>query len=166
MKISNILNKKAVNNAFVVDMAMGGSSNTVLHMMAIANEANTDFELKDINEVCKKVSHLAKISPSLQTVHMEDINIAGGVSAVMNEVSKRGNSLELDNPTITGETIGERIKNSQIKDTNIIHTIDNPYSEVGGLAILYGNLAKEGCVIKTAGITGERQFKGKAVCSN
>jgi dihydroxy-acid dehydratase len=134
-------------------------------MLAIAKEAEVDFNLADINEISKNVSHIAKISPSLGTVHMEDINKAGGVNAVMKEVTKRENSvLELDNLTITGETIGERIADAKIVDTNIIHTIDNPYSEVGGLAILYGNLAKEGAVIKTAGITGERVFTGKAVC--
>ena len=164
-KIKNILNEKAVHNAFAVDMAMGGSSNTVLHMLAIANEAGVNFNLADINEMSKKVSHIAKISPSLSTVHMEDINKAGGVSAVMAEISKRGDILELDNLTIEGETIGERIKDAKIEDTNIIHTIDNPYSKVGGLAILYGNLAKDGAVIKSAGvIPSMRKFSGKAVC--
>ncbi len=166
-RIRNILNDKAVHNAFAVDMAMGGSSNTVLHMLAIAREAGVDFNLEDINKMSKKVSHIAKISPSLTTVHMEDINTAGGVSAVMHEISKRGDILELDNLTIEGETIGERIAKSEIKDTNIIHTIDNPYSKVGGLAILYGNLAQEGAVVKTAGIDPEmRTFTGKAVCFN
>jgi len=165
-KIKNILNEKAVNNAFAVDMAMGGSSNTVLHMLAIANEAGVDFNLADINKMSKRVSHIAKISPSLTTVHMEDIHTAGGVSAVMHEITKRGdNVLELDNPTIEGETIGERIADAEIKDKNIIHTIDNPYSEVGGLAILYGNLATEGAVVKTAGIDPDmRTFSGTAVC--
>jgi len=163
-KIKNILNEKAVHNAFVVDMAMGGSSNTVLHMLAIANEAGVNFDIAKINKISKKVSHIAKISPSLQTVHMEDINRAGGVSAVMKEVSKRGDVLELDNLTITGESVAERIANAEIKDTEVIHTIENPYSKVGGLAILFGNLAEEGCVIKTAGITGDREFRGKAVC--
>lgn len=163
-KLTNILNENAVRNAFAVDMAMGGSSNTVLHMLAIAKEAGVDFELKDINAISKKVSHIAKISPSLSTVHMEDINKAGGVNAVMKEMTKRGDDILLDNLTISGETILEKIKDSYIKDTNIIHTIDNPYSAVGGLAILYGNLAEQGAVIKTAGITGARAMTGKAVC--
>jgi len=158
-----ILNENAVRNAFAVDMAMGGSSNTVLHMLAIAKEARVDFQLKDINEISKKVSHIAKISPSLTTVHMQDIDKAGGVNAVMHEMDKRGDIL-LDNPTITGERIKERIANAFIKDTNIIHTLENPYSKVGGLAILYGNLATQGAVIKTAGIIGSRVFRGKAVC--
>lgn len=162
-KLRNILNENSVRNAFAVDMAMGGSSNTVLHMLAIAKEAGVNFELKDINAISQKVSHIAKISPSLTTVHMEDINKAGGVNAVMSEMNKRGGIL-LDNLTITGETILERIKDAKIKDTSIIHTIDNPYSEVGGLAILYGNLAEQGAVIKTAGIVGARAMSGKAVC--
>jgi dihydroxy-acid dehydratase len=163
--IRNIINEKAVKNAFVVDMAMGGSSNTVLHMLAIANEAGVDFNLADINSISKRVAHIAKISPSLTTVHMQDIDRAGGVSAVMREIDKRGDILE-DNLTITGESIKERIADATIKDTNIIHTLDNPYSRVGGLAILFGNLAKEGAVIKTAGIVGSRTFRGKAVCYN
>ncbi len=161
----NVLNEKAVRNAFAVDMAMGGSSNTVLHMLAIAKEAGVDFNIKDINEISQKVSHIAKISPSLSTVHMEDINRAGGVSAVMKEMSRRDNgALFLDNLTVTGESMGERIAEAHIQDEAIIHTLENPYSKVGGLAILFGNLALEGCVIKTAGITGERRFTGKAVC--
>ena len=159
----NILNENAVRNAFAVDMAMGGSSNTVLHMLAIAKEAEANFELKDINEISKRVSHIAKISPSLSTVHMQDIDKAGGVSAVMAEMNRRGDVL-LDNPTITGESIVERTKEAKIVDTNIIHTLEDPYSKVGGLAILYGNLAEQGAVIKTAGITGDRVFTGTAVC--
>lgn len=162
--LRNILNENAVRNAFAVDMAMGGSSNTVLHMLAIAREAKVDFNLEDINKISKKVSHIAKISPSLSTVHMEDINKAGGVNAVMKEMTKRGEDILLDNLTITGQTTLEKIADAYIKDTNIIHTIDNPYSDVGGLAILYGNLAQEGAVIKTAGITGARKLTGKAVC--
>jgi len=163
-KLKNILNENAVRNAFAVDMAMGGSSNTVLHMLAISKEADVNFNLEDINSISKKVSHIAKISPSLSTVHMEDINKAGGVNAVMKEITKRGNGVLTDNLTISGETLFEKIADAYIKDTNIIHTIDNPYSKVGGLAILYGNLAQQGAVIKTAGITGDRAFTGRAVC--
>ncbi|RAV27695.1 dihydroxy-acid dehydratase [Sinomicrobium soli] len=163
-RLRNILNENAVKNAFAVDMAMGGSTNTVLHMLAIANEAGVDFSLKDINKISGKVSHIAKISPSLSTVHMEDINRAGGVNAVMKEMTRRGDHVLADNLTIGGETLFEKIADAEIRDTRIIHTIDNPYSKVGGLAILYGNLAEEGAVIKTAGITGDRVFTGKAVC--
>jgi dihydroxy-acid dehydratase len=165
--IRNVLNEKAVHNAFVVDMAMGGSSNTVLHMLAIAKEAEVDFPIEKINEIADKVAHIAKISPSLTTVHMDDINRAGGVNAVMKEVSRRGGLLHLDNMTVTGETIGERIADAEIKDTSIIHTNENAYSQVGGLSILFGNLALEGAVVKTAGIEPSmRKFKGSAVCFN
>ena len=163
-KLKNILNLNAVKNAFAVDMAMGGSTNTVLHMLAIANEAGVDFQLKDINVISQRVSHIAKISPSLSTIHMEDINRAGGVNAVMKEMTKRGDDVLLDNLTIGGETLFEKIVDAEIKDTNVIRRINNPYSQVGGLAILYGNLAEQGAVIKSAGLTGSRVFTGKAVC--
>lgn len=163
----NILNEKAVHNAFVVDMAMGGSSNTVLHMLAIAKEAEVEFDINMINKISENVSHIAKISPSLSTVHMEDINRAGGVNAVMKEVSRRGGLLYLDAKMVTGETLGERIADAEIKDTSIIHTNENAFSKVGGLSILFGNLAEEGAVVKTAGIDANmRQFKGSAVCFN
>lgn len=165
--MQNILNEKAVHNAFVVDMAMGGSSNTVLHMLSIAKEAGVDFDITQINKISENVAHIAKISPSLSTVHMDDINRAGGVNAVMKEVSRRGGILYTDAMTVTGETLGERIKDAVIKDPNIIHTNENAYSPVGGLSILFGNLAEEGAVVKTAGITPNmRQFKGTAVCFN
>ena len=164
-KIRNILNEKAVKNAFVVDMAMGGSTNTVLHMMAIAKEAEVDFDLAKINEISQHVAHLAKISPALSTVHMEDIHKAGGVSAVMAEAAKRGGVLDTSAEVIEGGTLGERIKECEIKDTAIIHTQENPYSQVGGLAILYGNLATEGAVLKTAAVAESmKKFTGKAVC--
>lgn len=163
----NILNDKAIHNAFVIDMAMGGSSNTVLHLLSIAKEAEVDFDITQINKISQDVAHIAKISPSLSTVHMDDINRAGGVNAVMKEVSRRGGVLHLDAMMVTGETLGERIKDAVIKDTNIIHTNENAFSPVGGLSILFGNLAEEGAVVKTAGITPNmRQFTGKAICFN
>ncbi len=161
----NILNENAVRNAFAIDMAMGGSTNTVLHMLAIAREAGVNFNIADINEISKKVSHIAKISPSMPNVHMEDIDRAGGVNAVMNEIAKMDTgALHVDNLTITGETVGERISLSSITDETVIHPLADSYSKKGGLAILFGNLAEEGCVIKTAGIIGERSYRGKAVC--
>ncbi len=164
----NVLNEKAVHNAFVVDMAMGGSSNTVLHMLAIAKEADVDFKIENINAIAEKVAHIAKISPSLTTVHMKDIDDAGGVNAVMKEVSRRSaDLLNLDAQMITGETLAERIQDAEIKDTSIIHTNENAYSQVGGLSILFGNLATEGAVVKSAGIDPSmRAFKGTAICFN
>jgi len=160
----NNINEKAIQNAFAVDMAMGGSTNTVLHMLAIAHEAEIDFQLRDINSISDQVAHIAKISPSLSTVHMEDVHRAGGVNAVMNEMTKRNNHVLQDNITISGEMLFKKIANAAIKDATIIHTINNPYSPVGGLAILFGNLAEQGAVVKSAGITGEKNFSGTAVC--
>ena len=167
-KFRNILNAKAVHNAFVVDMAMGGSTNTILHMLAIAKEAEVDFNLDSINAIASQVAHIAKIAPALSTIHMEDINRAGGVSAVMNEVSKRDNAtLKLDALIITGETLGERIANAEIKDSTIIRHNENAYSPVGGLKILYGNLAEQGAVLKVAAVAESmKEFEGSAVCFN
>lgn len=166
-RFRNILNQKAVHNAFVVDMAMGGSTNTILHMLAIAKEAEVDFNLDSINAIASQVAHIAKIAPALSTIHMEDINRAGGVSAVMNEISKRGDCLKIDALTITGETLGERIANAQIVDSNIIRHNENAYSQVGGLKILYGNLAREGAVLKVAAVAESmKEFEGSAVCFN
>lgn len=166
-RMKNILNEKAIHNAFVIDMAMGGSSNTVLHLLAIARESDIEYKIENINKIADKVAHIAKISPSKSDVHMDDVNRAGGVNAVMCEVSKRNDSLNLDSLMITGETLAERIEGCEILDEEVIHKTENAYSQVGGLSILFGNLATEGAVVKTAGITGNmRQFKGKAVCFN
>lgn len=167
-RFRNILNAKAVHNAFVVDMAMGGSTNTILHMLAVAKEAGVDFSLDSINAIASQVAHIAKIAPALGTIHMEDIHRAGGVSAVMNEVAKRKESvLHLDALTITGETLGERIAGAEIVDSNIIRHNENAYSQVGGLKILYGNLAREGAVLKVAAVAESmKEFEGSAVCFN
>lgn len=167
-RFRNILNAKAVHNAFVVDMAMGGSTNTILHMLAIAKEAEVDFNLESINNIAANVAHIAKIAPALSTIHMEDINKAGGVSAVINEVSKREKSiLHLDALTITGETLGQRIANANIRDPEIIRHNDNAYSQVGGLKILFGNLCEQGAVLKVAAVAESmKEFSGKAICFN
>ena len=166
-KIKNIINTKSIHNAMVVDMAMGGSSNTILHMLAISREAGAPLDIAELNDISRSVPHIAKIAPSLPSVHMEDIAKAGGLSAVINEIAKFDDKLlNLDALTISGESLGDRVKNAEILDQNIIHTVANAYSKVGGLAILFGNLAEQGCVIKTAGIVGSRQFSGKAICFN
>ncbi|PAF47814.1 dihydroxy-acid dehydratase [Helicobacter sp. 12S02634-8] len=162
-QLKNILNQHAIHNAFVVDMAMGGSTNTVLHMLAIAKEAGVDFNLKNINDLAKQVSHLTKIAPAVDNVFMEDINRAGGVDAVMAEVNKRGNVIK-DTLTITGVSMLERVKNAHIIDTNIIHTNENAFSQTGGLKILYGNIARDGAVIKAAAVDeGMKKFTGTAI---
>jgi dihydroxy-acid dehydratase len=164
-RMRRIVTRDAIQNAMVVDMAMGGSSNTVLHMLAIAREAGVEFGLKDIEAIAGKVAHIAKIAPSLSTVHMEDIHRAGGVPAVLKEVSRRGGMVREDALTVTGETVAERSREARITDAEVIHSLENAYSPVGGLAVLFGNLAPEGAVVKTAGIQPSmRKFTGKAIC--
>jgi dihydroxy-acid dehydratase len=164
-RMRNILNRDAVQNAIVVDMAMGGSSNTVLHLLAIAREAGVKLGLEDIEAVALRVAHVAKIAPSLSSVHIEDVHRAGGVSAVLKEIARRGDVVRTGALTVTGETIGERIAGAEVKDRSVIHDLEHAYSPVGGIAVLFGNLATEGAVVKTAGIEpGMRKFTGKAVC--
>lgn len=166
-KIRNIINKSAIRNAMVVDMAMGGSSNTILHMLAISREAGAPLDIRELNDISKQIAHIAKVAPSLPEVAMEDVGNAGGINALIKEISRRDNGLlDLNALTITGESLGERVKDAKIKDEKVIHKVENAYSQVGGLAILFGNLAEQGCVIKTAGITGARKFSGKAVIFN
>lgn len=165
--IRNIINARSIRNAMVVDMAMGGSSNTILHMLAISREAGAPLDIKELNNISKHIAHIAKIAPSLPEVAMEDIGNAGGINAVIKEISRRDNGLlDLSVLTISGESLGKRVESAQILDEKVIRKVENAYSKVGGLAILFGNLAEQGCVIKTAGITGERKFSGKAVCFN
>jgi dihydroxy-acid dehydratase len=164
-RIRRLVTRDAIHNAMVVDMAMGGSSNTVLHMLAIAREAGVDFDLRAIEEVAKQVAHIAKIAPSLSTVHIEDVHRAGGVPAVLKEASRRGGVVREGALTVSGETVGERIRDARIADPAVIHTLEEAYSPVGGLAVLFGNLAPEGAVLKTAGVAPSmRKFTGKAVC--
>jgi dihydroxy-acid dehydratase len=149
----------------VVDMAMGGSSNTVLHMLAIAAEAGVPFDLATIDRIGRQVAHVAKIAPSLSTVHMEDVGNAGGVAAVLHEIGKRGDVVRRQALTVTGETIGDRIREAESTDRKVIRSIDDPYSSVGGIAVLRGNLATEGAVVKTAGIEPRlRRMTGRAIC--
>jgi dihydroxy-acid dehydratase len=164
-RIRRIVTRDAIHNAMVVDMAMGGSSNTVLHMLAIAREAGVDFDLRAIEEVATKVAHIAKIAPSLSTVHIEDVHRAGGVPAVLREAARRGGIVRDGALTVSGETVGERIRGAEIRDPAVIHPLEQAYSPVGGLAVLFGNLAPEGAVVKTAGIQASmRKFTGKAIC--
>ena len=165
--IKKIINSHSIRNAMVLDMAMGGSSNTILHMLAISREAASPLEIGDLNDISRKIAHIAKVAPSLPEVAMEDVGNAGGINAMLKEISRRDSGLlDLNALTITGESLGERISAAQIKDEKVIHKVEDAYSQVGGLAILFGNLAVQGCVIKTAGITGGRKFSGKAVCFN
>ena len=152
VKPRDIITKESIRNAFALDMAMGGSTNTVLHTLAIAHEANIDFDLVELNEISKNTPYLCKVSPATPDVHMEDVDRAGGISAILNELSKKDNVLILDLPTITGQSLGENIAAAHSKDESIIRTIDSPYSQQGGLAVLFGNLAPNGSIVKTGAV--------------
>jgi dihydroxy-acid dehydratase len=163
IKPRDIVTEKAIDNAFALDMALGGSTNTVLHTLAIANEAGIDYSLERINEIAARVPHLAKLAPA-SDVHIEDLHEAGGVSAVLHELAKKEGTLHLDALTVTGKTLGENIAGCEVKDYNVIRPIDHPYSETGGLAVLFGNLAPDGAIIKTGGVQdGITRHEGPAI---
>ncbi|UOF88789.1 dihydroxy-acid dehydratase [Fodinisporobacter ferrooxydans] len=151
LKPRDLITLASVDNAFVLDMAMGGSSNTVLHTLAIAHEAGIEYPLERIDAISRRVPHICKVSPA-SNWHMEDVDRAGGISAILKEVSRKEGVLNLDCLTVTGKTLGETIANAEIKDPEVIHTIENPHSEVGGLSILTGNLAPDGAVIKSGAV--------------
>ena len=152
IKPRDIITKETIRNAFTLDMAMGGSTNTVLHTLAIAIEAGIDFDLEELNTLSRKTPYLCKVSPATRDVHMEDVDRAGGISAILSELSKKDNLLNLDCLTVTGQSLGRNIKDASIKDQTVIRAIDEPYSKEGGLAILFGNLAPKGSVVKTGAV--------------
>ena len=152
IKPRDIITKETIRNAFTLDMAMGGSTNTVLHTLAIAIEAGIDFDLEELNTLSRKTPYLCKVSPATRDVHMEDVDRAGGISAILSELSKKDNLLNLDCLTVTGQSLGKNIKDASIKDQTVIRAIDAPYSKEGGLAILFGNLAPNGSVVKTGAV--------------
>ena len=147
----DIVTQESLDNAFALDMAMGGSTNTVLHTLAIAKEAGVDYDLDRINMVSKKCPNICKVSPSSH-YHIEDVHAAGGISGILGEVAKKDGLLNLDCPTVTGQTLGENIAEAESKDLECIRKVENAYSETGGLSILWGNLAEGGCVVKSAGV--------------
>jgi len=146
-----IVTAEALDDAFALDMAMGGSTNTVLHALAIAHEADIDYSLARISQVADRVPHICKISPA-SNWHMEDLHRAGGVPAILHEISLDGNTLHLDRPTVNGNSLGENIAKAAIRDYEVIRPRTDPHSETGGLAILFGNLAPEGAVVKTGAV--------------
>ncbi len=147
-----IVNVESIDNAFALDMAMGGSTNTVLHTLAIAREGGIEYSLERINQVAQRTPHLCKVSPSGKW-HMQDVDRAGGISAILKELSKKPGALNLDRPTVTLKTIGENIADAQIMDPEVILSVENPHSERGGLAILFGNLAPDGAVVKVGAVS-------------
>lgn len=148
-----IMTEKAFKNALTVDMALGCSTNTVLHLLAIANEAKVNIDLNLINEISKVTPHLCSLSPGGKD-HIEDLNRAGGIGAVVKELS-RLNLIHNDCITVTGKTIGDNVTDVQTLDKDVIRPVDNPYHNYGGLAILFGNLAPDGCVVKQSAVLDE-----------
>ena len=153
IKPRDILTKEAFQNALAVDMALGCSSNSVLHLLAIAYEANIPIDLNEINEISARTPNLCRLAPVGES-HIQDLYSAGGIPAVMLELRKV-NAIHTDALTVTSETVGENIKGIQNKNTNVIRPSENPYSQTGGIAILFGNLAEDGCVVKRSAVAPE-----------
>ncbi|WP_373682881.1 dihydroxy-acid dehydratase [Cytobacillus firmus] len=165
IKPRDIVTIDAIDNAFALDMAMGGSTNTVLHTLALAHEAEIEYPIERINEIANRVPHLAKIAPA-SDYHIEDVHNAGGVSAIINELLKKPDALNGDCLTVTGKPLRENVAGSEILDKNVIRTLENPHSERGGLAVLFGNLAPEGSIIKVGAVDESvgGYHRGPAIC--
>jgi dihydroxy-acid dehydratase len=154
LKPRDIVTADAIDNAFVLDMAMGGSTNTVLHTLAVAHEAGVPYEMARVHEISRQVPNICKVSPS-SAYHVEDVERAGGVSAILWEVGKRPGLLHPDTLTVTGRTLGENIQGADSRDRQVIRPLEHAYSAWGGLAILSGSLAPDGAVVKAAGVLPE-----------
>lgn len=153
IKPRDIMNEKAFRNALTMDMALGCSTNSMLHLPAIAHEAGVELNLDMANEISSKTPNLCHLAPAGPN-YIEELNEVGGIPAVMKEISKLG-LLELDNPTVTLKTVGENIADKSGADGTIIRTVDNPYSATGGIAVLRGNIAPDGCVVKRSAVAPE-----------
>ncbi|MFC0187980.1 dihydroxy-acid dehydratase [Fictibacillus aquaticus] len=160
----DIITKEAIDDAFALDMAMGGSTNTVLHMLAIAHEAEIDYDLRGVNGIAERVPYLSKISPA-SDYSMQDVHDAGGVSAIINELCKIEGAIHTDRLTVSGKTIGESVALAEVSEHDVIRSKETAYSPTGGLSILYGNLAPDGSVIKVGAVDPSiRVFEGEAIC--
>ena len=153
IKARDIINEKSLKNALACDMALGCSSNSVLHLLAIANEAGVELNLDIFNQFSAKVPNLCHLAPAGDT-HMHDLNRAGGLMAVFSELTKKG-LIDESLITATGKTVGENIKGAYVKNYDIIRPIDKPYSETGGIAVMWGNIAQDGCVVKRSAVAPE-----------
>ena len=153
IKPRDIVNEKSIRNALTVDMALGCSTNSVLHLTAIANEAKLEMNLDIINEMSSKVPNLCKLAPA-SNIHIQDLYEAGGISAVINELSKK-DLIDLECITATGKTIGENVKDKKVLNYDVIKYVEKPYSKTGGIAVLRGNLAVDGAVVKRSAVLPE-----------
>ena len=165
-KPRDLVTQDALDNAFALDMAMGGSSNTVLHTLAIAHEAGVQYDLHRIDDISKRCPVICKVSPS-SLYHMEDVDRAGGISAIIKTIQAVPGLIHPQALTVTGKSLGRNVSRAKVADTAVIRQRDNPYSPEGGLAILWGNLAPEGAVVKAAGVAPSMlTFEGRAVIFN
>ncbi len=163
LKPRDIVTRDTFDNALALDMAMGGSTNTILHTLAVAHEAGVSFDLARIDAISRKTPTLCKVSPSSQ-YHMEDVDRAGGIPAILSELFKVPGLMKRGCLTVTGKTLEENVAGAASKDPAVIRSLSNAYSKEGGLAVLYGNLATEGAVVKTAGVDPKMLvFEGSAV---
>lgn len=160
---SDLLTRASFENALALDMAMGGSSNTILHTIAIAHEAGVPLSMTDFNAIAERVPHICKVAPS-GSYYMEDVDRAGGIGAILKTLQGKPGILHPDAFTVSGLTLGETISVAEVKDDDVIRPLDKAYSPKGGLAVLFGNIAPDGCVVKTAGVSpAMMQFTGHAV---
>jgi len=163
----DIVTRASIDNAVALDVAMGGSTNTVLHVLALAREAGVDYPLERFNEVAERVPHLARISPAWdgnRQWHMQDVHAAGGVPAILSELAKLPGALTLDAPTVTGKTLGENLDGIANLNADVIRPVERPHSSRGALAVLHGSLAPDGAVIKVGAVDQhEMTFRGPAI---
>lgn len=165
---NDVVTPEAIDNAMALDMAMGGSTNTVLHVLALAREAGLDYPVARFNDVSDRVPHLAKVSPAWDGTrqwHIQDINDAGGITAILAELTKKQGLLHQDAMTVTGQTLGENVQGRGTRNPDCIRPLENPHSERGALCVLFGNLAPEGAIIKVGAVDQhEMNFSGPARC--
>lgn len=160
---SDLLTRESFENALALDMAMGGSSNTILHTIAVAHEAGVQLTMADFNTIAERVPHICKVAPSGH-YYMEDVDRAGGIMAILKTLQTKAGMLHTDAMTVSGLTLGETLSSAKVMDEDVIRPIEKAYSTKGGLAVLFGNIAPDGCVVKTAGVSPTMMhFTGKAV---
>ena len=162
LKARDVFTRDALDDAFALDMAMGGSTNTVLHLLAAAHEAEIPYSLDRINAVSRRTPYVCKVAPATKDVHMEDVDRAGGVPAILSELATVG-ALHLDRPTVTGRTVGENLDGVTVLDRRVIRPASAPFRTTGGLSVLFGSLAPDGAVVKTGAVAeGMLRFAGPA----
>jgi dihydroxy-acid dehydratase len=159
----DIITEQSLTNAFVLDMAMGGSTNTILHTLALAYSAGIPFNLARLNEISARTPNICKVSPSRPEIHIEDVHRSGGIPAILKELSRHGGTeLKLDVPTVTGR-LADVVTSAPDADGDVIRPVDKAFSQTGGLAVLFGNLAPKGAVVKVAGVLADMmEFEGTA----